>query len=151
MSDEIVDIDALLDGTLDDLADVPEFKNYPAGVHKVKISWDLAKEVSDGKGGKKKVVGLNMTGIETVELPAGSEDAPITEGQVANVMFDLKNEYGQGQFKEIMKSLAAHYGAKSNRELAKESEGAEVLVTTDLRDNKDKTKKFLQVVALAVC
>jgi hypothetical protein len=51
-------------------------------------------------------------------------------------------EIGQGAFKEIMKSLAAHYGAKSNRELMADSEGAEALVTTGLRTDKtDKTKK----------
>lgn len=141
-----ISVDDLLDGTLDDLADLPEFGIYPVGAHKVKLHWDLNKEIN-----KVKYVSLEFTGIETVELPAGSEASPISKDQKANTLFDLKNEWGQGAFKAVMASLAAHYGSKSNRELCKESEGAEALITVKHRkDKKDTTKVYMQLDTLAI-
>lgn len=139
------DLDSILDGTLDDLADMPEFKTFVPGTHKATITWDLAKKIND-----KTFVEAKLVAIETVELPAGSEDTPMNRGDESTCLFDLKNEYGQGDFKEIMKSLAAHYGAKSNRELVEASQNAEVLVVTTQRPNKEKTKKYMKIVALEV-
>lgn len=153
-----LDIDSLLDGTLDDLADAPEFKPYPLGVHKVVINWET-KQLDDNKDKSKKntIVTLKMKALETIETPAGSEEV-CSPGQEENIGFFLVHhsspkamENSQGAFKEIMKSLAAHYGAKSNRELMAESAGAEVLVTTGLRKDKtDASKKYTKLEKLMV-
>lgn len=140
-------MDALLDGTLDDLADIPEIRTYPEGVHKVKMGWTLNHTIPNvfvekGKesSGLKKFVQFKATAIETVELPAGSTETPLEAGQPFQQLFDLTNEYAQGNFKEIMKALAAHYGAgKTNRQLLADSEGAEVLLV--IKHRKDKNKK----------
>ena len=152
------DIDSLLDNTLDDLADAPEFKPYPLGVHKVVINWET-KQLDDNKmaGKKNTIVTLKMKALETIETPAGSEEV-CSPGQEENIGFFLVHhsspkamEIGQGAFKEVMKSLAAHYGAKSNRELMAESAGAEVLVTTGLRKDKtDASKKYTKLEKLMV-
>lgn len=147
MTDQTLDqMDALLDGTLDDLADIPEFRTYPIGAHKVKMSWRLnhtIEGVFNEKGkessGLKKFVQLNCVAIETVELPAGSTEAPLDAGTPMQQLFDLTNEWAQGAFKNIMKALAQHYGPKSNRELLADSEGAEVVIT--IKHRKDKNKK----------
>lgn len=139
-------MDALLDGTLDDLADIPEFRVYPIGAHKILMNWNLAytiPNVFNEKGkeasGLKRFIALEGKAIETVELPAGSTDTPLEAGTEFRQLFDLKNEYGQGAFKEIMKALAEHYGAKNNRELIADSQGAEVVIF--IKHRKDKTKK----------
>jgi hypothetical protein len=140
-------MDALLDGTLDDLADIPEIRVYPEGVHKVKMGWALNHTIPNvfiekGKesSGLKKFVQFKATAIETVELPAGSTETPLEAGQPFQQLFDLTNEYAQGNFKAIMKALAAHYGAgKTNRQLLADSEGAEVLLV--IKHRKDKNKK----------
>lgn len=158
-----LDIDSLLDGTLDDLADAPEFKPYPLGVHKVVITWkteqldDKKMTGPDGKPKKNTLISLTMKALETIETPAGSEEV-CSPGQEENIGFFLVHhsspkamEIGQGAFKEVMKSLAGHYGPKSNRELMAESAGAEVLVTTGLRTDKtDKTKKYTKLEKLMV-
>jgi len=139
-------MDALLDGTLDDLADIPEIRVYPVGAHKVRINWKLNHTI-DGvfneKGkessGLKKFVQLSCVAIETVELPPGSTDVPLEPGVPMQQLYDLTNQWAQGAFKNIMKALAQHYGAKSNRELLADSEGAEVVIT--VKHRKDKTKK----------
>ena len=144
------DIDSLLDGTLDDLADVPEFKPFPVGAHRVTIvSW-TQKTMDDKKDSSKKNVMMEMKlkAIETVETAAGSDEV-CSPGQEENLSFFLVHhsspqamEIGQGSFKEIMKALAANFGGKSNRELIADSTGAEVLITTSLRKDKSTPPKF---------
>ncbi len=153
-----LDIDSLLDGTLDDLADAPEFKPFPIGAHKIVMKWET-KQLDDKKeqGKKNTLVTLKMKALETIETPAGSDEV-CSPGQEENIGFFLVHhsspkamEIGQGAFKEIMKSLAAHYGAKSNRELMADSEGAEALVTTGLRaDKADNAKKYTTLEKLMI-
>lgn len=142
--DNMLDMDALLDGKLDDLADVPEFKPFPVGAHKIKISWQL----KDREGKKPLVINnhpaiqLNVTGIETIELPAGSEEQPIKPDDTTSVLFMMDNDMGQGQFKNIVRELAAHFGTVSVRETLEKSEGAECLAVFSKRANKEKTRMF---------
>ena len=150
MTKEInMDIDSLLDGTLDDLADMPEFKPFPAGAHRCSLKMEIKKIT------EQTAVEVTLKAIETAEL-ANAEDTPLNAGDSTNVLYFLthKNpkvaELGQGKFKELMKSLAEHFGAKSNRELIAEGNGAEVLVVTSLRANKDKSKYYTDITAMSV-
>lgn len=150
MTDKTVnmDIDQLLDGTLDDLADMPEFKPYSVGTHKVNLKVELKKINND------RAVEVGMSAIETIELPAGSEEAPLNYGDETNVLYFLTHsnpkvaEMGQGGFKELCKSAVTKFGAKSNRELIEDMNGAEAIVVTGIRSNKDKTKKFTSIEAI---
>lgn len=163
MTEQTLDaMDALLDGTLDDLADIPEFRNYPVGIHKVTIAWDLNKTIpgvfkvkDKEESGLKTFIELSMTALETIELPAGSNEAPLEAGAKAQLLFDLTNEFAQGKFKELLKSLAAHYGAKSNRELLADSQGAEVAVVIKHRTSKkkngaDEVKTYIDIDTMTV-
>lgn len=152
MSDKQInmDIDTLLDGTLDDLADMPEFRPFPTGIHKCTVNMEV-KEVSG-----QRAVEVKLTAIETVELPSGSEDTPLNAGDSTNVLYFLTHsnpkvaEMGQGGFKELMKVAAAHFGSKSNRELIADMNGAECLVSTTTRQNKDKTKSFTGIDSIQI-
>lgn len=137
------DINAILEGTLEDLADLPEFKPFPAGTHRVTIKWEQ-KVVNKHPGFE-----LKMKAIETMEL-ANASDAPLEAGTETGVLFLLDNEIGQGNFKKMLSSLAAHYGAKANRLLIEESQNAEVLVITKTRTNKDKTQTYTDIVEMQV-
>ena len=144
--DAMDQMDALLDGTLDDLADMPEIRLYPEGAHLVKMGWGLnhtIPTVFNVKGneasGLKKFIQFKATAIETKELPAGSTELPLEAGTPFQQNFDLTNEYAQANFKVIMTALANHYGKKTNRELITESEGAEVILV--IKHRKDKSKK----------
>lgn len=134
-------LDALLDGTLDDLADVPSYEPFHPGAHKVVINWKRVE--------KKPAFSLNMTLVEHGEL-SDSNAIPQKPGTQTSVMFMLDNEYGQSAFRKIMTSLADHYSAGTNRELMEKSEGSEVLVVTKLRKNKEKTAEFTDIVELQV-
>ena len=147
MTDKTVnmDVDALLDGTLDDLADMPEFKPYPVGMHRVNVNVQVKKME------KHKAVEFKFSAIETIELPAGSEDKPLEHGAETSILLFLSHdkptvaEMGQGQFKDICKQAVAKFGAKSNRELIEDMNGAEAVIVTSQRSNKDKTKLYTQL------
>jgi hypothetical protein len=140
-------LDDLLDGTLDDLADAPAFKPFPAGAHTLKINW-----ITDQPINEVPTVKLKLTHVETVEL-ANPEDEPAKAGDTTEVAFMLKkkdpndaskmiaNELAQGQLKEIIASLKTGLNLETatNREVMAASEGMEVLVSTTIRtDKRDK-------------
>jgi len=148
-NDKSFNMDALLDGTLDDLKDMPEFKPFPKGAHRCVINIE-----------QKKIDGwpafeIKLKGLETVELADATSDQPLEAGAETSVAFfmahekDIVAELGQGKFKLIMASAAEKFGAKSTRDLIADCQGAEVIVITGLRDNKDKTKKFTDIEAMS--
>jgi len=142
------DIDAMLDGTLDDLADLPEFKPYPAGTHAVVLT------IVDKTAAKNRVNNhpgfeVKMKAVETLEL-ADSNDVPLAPGAETSVLYLLDNPIGQGTFKKLLASAAEHFGAKSNRELIADLQGATVAVVTRQRQNKDKTQMYTDIVEMKV-
>ena len=136
-------IDSLLDGTLDDLADMPEFKPFPAGTHRVIFNLEY-KVVNKHPSYEAK-----LKAEETMELATAS-DTPLAKGAETSVLYMLDNEIGQGQFKKILTSMAAKFGQMSNRELIAEAKNLEVLVVTKCRPNKDKTQMYTDIVELQV-
>lgn len=140
---ENVNIDSLLDGSIDDLADLPEFAVFPNGVHKVRIKWEK-KEVN-----KHPALELKMALIETVEL-ANAADTPLAVGAESNILYMLDNEFGQGKMKEIMKVLSAATGTAKISETMEASNGMEVQVVTKVRQNKDKTQSYTDITKIIV-
>lgn len=137
---------SLLDSTLDDLNDLPEYKVFPPGAHRCTIAWE-EKEIN-----KHPAIELRLTAIATEEL-ADPTETPLSEGDESSVAFMLDNEFGVGNFKAVLKPLAAHFGLEgaTNREIVEASQGAEVLVVTKLRaDKNDPEKKYLSIKNLAV-
>lgn len=143
MTSENFNIDSLLDGTLDDLADAPEFKPFPAGTHKVSIT------IQQKKIGTHPAFEVGMKAIETIELADTSQE-PLAAGATTSVAYMMDNEIGQGNFKKILKNLAEHFGAKSNRDLIADAQNSEVLVVTKVRQNKEKTQSYTDIVELQV-
>lgn len=134
-------LDTLLDGTLDDLADAPEFRPYPAGTHKAIMK--LTYKAINGKPAYE----LDLTAIETMELNDSSE-TPLQPGAKASIAFILDNEFGQGGLKKVLKAAAEKFGAKSNRELIEDAQFEEVAVVTNLRANKDKTAHYTNLIEI---
>lgn len=148
MAQDNFDIDAMLDGTLDDLADMPEFKPYPVGTHAVVLT------IVDKTAPKDRVNNhpgfeVKMKAVETLEL-ANSDDTPLVAGAETSVLYLLDNPIGQGSFKKLLASAAEHFGAKSNRELIADLQGATVAVVTRQRQNKEKTQTYTDIVEMKV-
>jgi hypothetical protein len=136
-------MDSILDGVLDDLADLPEFKPFPAGTHKVTMT------IEQKTINKHPAFEITMKYVEPIELTDVSIIPP-EKGSTTTIAYFMDNELGQGQFKEILKSLSSHFGTKSNRELIAEAQNAEVLVVTKVRQNKDKTQSYTAIIELQV-
>lgn len=156
MSNEInqnLSMDDLLDGTLDDLADVPEFKPFPAGAHKLRIFFDAAKKINDMPA-----IEVKLVHVETVELNDANDVEP-KPGDSTNVIYILKkkddkgntvrNELAEGQFKMLLSQLAPAFPeAKNNREIMEMSEGYEVLGVTSVRENKKDKNNIKRYTSL---
>lgn len=148
MAQDNFDIDAMLDGTLDDLADLPEFKPYPAGTHAV-ILTIVDKTAAKSRVNNHPGFEVKMKAVETLEL-ANPDDTPLVAGAETSVLYLLDNPIGQGSFKKLLASAAEHFGAKSNRELIADLQGATVAVVTRQRQNKEKTQTYTDIVEMKV-
>jgi hypothetical protein len=139
-----LDLDSILDSSIDDLADLPEFQVFPNGVHKVIISWE-SKEVN-----KHPCMELKMKAVETVELANPAADSPLAAGTESSVLFMLDNEFGQGKFKSIIKQIAEATGSTKISEAVEASNGMEVQVVCKVRQNKDKSQSYTDVTKVIV-
>lgn len=135
---------SLLDSSLDDLADLPEFAVLPNGVHRVALQF-AEKEVNGHPS-----VEMKMTVRETIELANPAADQPCAPGTESSVLFMLDNEFGQGKLKEVLKPLAAATGVGQIGQLLQAANGMEVTVTAKVRQNKDKTQSYTDVTKLEV-
>lgn len=140
-----LDFDSILDSSIDDLADLPEFGMYPSGAHKVIIKWEQ-KEVN-----KHPSMEMKMTMVETVELANPATDQPVAPGLESSALFMLDNEFGQGVFKRIMKSIAEACGTSKISETIEASQGMEVTVVVTVKpDRKDPTTMRMNVSKVLV-
>ena len=139
----MTDLNTLLDSTLDDLADLPSFKPFSAGAHRVLATFELKDTMPNA-------VFLNFTYLECLEL-ANPQDEEPKEGDTANVMFMLDNEYGEGNFKKCAIPFAQALGFTSGREVISGVVDVECLITSSIRpDKKDPDKLYLQLKELQV-
>lgn len=126
------DFNSLLDANLDDLADLPEFANFPAGVHRCTV--DILQKTINNKPAME----VKLTAIETVELSFAETDKPVNAGQTSSSAYFLDNEFGQGAFKKLVAPLASALGVSSIRDLIDAVAGTEVEAVTSFRKGKAK-------------
>jgi hypothetical protein len=137
-------MDDLLDATLDDLEDLPEFKPFNPGAHKVTATFS-EKEING-----KQAVELSMTLIETLEL-SDPQLTPDAAGTSCSMAFFLDNEYARGNLKKCAMPFGAALGLGTIREIVEGVKDIECLVLTTLRaDKNDKDRFYLNVKEIQV-
>jgi hypothetical protein len=143
------DIGDLLDKNLDDIADLPEFKTFHPGAHKVKINWERKDFDKVVDGVKKKVpsMQLTLTYIEVIEhADAKHNDEPAKAGDKCSTSYDLTNEFALGALKKATASLKSHLGAATVGDVIRGSNDFEVAAITKTRaDKNDKSKLYLVI------
>jgi hypothetical protein len=137
------DMNSLLDSSIDDLADLPDFAIFPAGLLKVTLRFE-EKEVN-----KHPSVELKMKLVETIEM-ADATETPLSVGTESSVLYMLDNEFGQGALKAVAKTLASVTGTSSLRDTLEAANGMEVQVVSKPRFNKDKTQQFTNITKVIV-
>jgi len=139
-----MNMDSLLDETLDDLEDLPEFKPYPAGAHQVLATFST-KEIN-----KSPAIELSFKLIETLEM-ADSQEAVPEAGATASTMFLLDNEFGRGNLKKCAMPFGEALGLTTIREIVEEVKDVECVILTSVRtDKNDKDKHYLNVKEIQV-
>lgn len=146
-SQDQADIDSILDATLDDLADLPEFKIFPAGAYNGTMELSV-KKMGDNTG-----VEFKFTNAEVVELSDPTQEAP-SVGATTSVGYQLNNEFGQGALKKVLESIKSGMSlpdGTTNRELMELSKGANVQVVLSSRaDKNDATKMYQKLVSVTM-
>lgn len=144
-------IDSILDETLDDLADLPEFKVYPAGAHRVLATFEQ-KEINS-----KQAVDLSFKYVEALELaePETEENPAPKQGDACNTMFMLDNEYGVGNFKKCSKPFSEALNFATGREIIEGVKDVECVILTSVRtvankQDPDDVKHYLNVKEIQV-
>lgn len=141
--DETMD---MLDETLDDLADLPETKPFPAGAHlaSVKIKRNTKKAGSY-------VVEMTHKMVVEMSNPADTEPA---EGDQSTIFISTKkkdgtaNEIGQGQLKMFFKPIAAMLNTNSINEcIAATKDGLDMVVVCGIRKGNEQYPNDQQTVA----
>lgn len=142
-----LNLDQLLDTSISDLADLPEFKQPPAGAHRCYFNLS-AKEI----GGEPALV-MNFKVIETLELEAPEKDKPLEAGDEFDITSTMTNEFGQGLVKSVAAKACIAQGVDPETVTLGQSFepfiGGEVIAFTGLRvDKKDKSKTPRHFVTL---
>lgn len=142
-------VDSILDSTLDDLADAPTFKPFPAGAHRCIFNFE-AKTING-----KPAVEIKLQAVETVES-SDPQGAVVEAGQETTVLYMFrnndgsKNEISEGKFKQLVMSLKDTFPGATNGETLMGAKGAEVLVVTKIRKNKQNDTENTDIVSLTV-
>jgi len=137
-------LDNLLDATLDDLEDLPEFTPFKPGAHKVTASFE-EKEIND-----KQSVELSFVLIETLELadPQEEKDQP---GHTSSIAFMLENEFARGNLKKCAKPFGEALGLSTVRQIVEGVKDVECLILTTTRNDKqDPDRLYLQIKEIQV-
>ena len=142
-----LNLDQLLDTSISDLADLPEFKQPPAGAHRCYFNL-AAKEI----GGEPALV-MNFKVIETLELEDPEKDKPLEAGDEFDISSVMTNEFGQGLVKSVAAKACEAQGVDPETVTLGQSFepfiGGEVIAFTGLRlDKKDKSKTPRHFVTL---
>jgi hypothetical protein len=152
---ETFDLDSLLDSTIDDLADTPEYRPFAAGAHTVMLSLARSEKIKAETDKLEPVINAKLKLEKTEEMVDPSEQ-PMEPGTETTIRFQMDNEYGQGDFKKVAGAIASHFKLKSLADvLSVAKDGIQCMVVTTNRVAKKKNQngefaKFTSIVELTV-
>lgn len=138
---------SILNGSLDDIEDLPGFNVFPSGAYHVLLAKGLVQ-----KGiGEHPAVELEMTCAEVIELadPTQADQAPKV-GDTCSTAFMLDNEIGRGKLKEVFKAIAAKTGSTSNAANMQAAAGLTCKVVIKKTHDADKDRDYCNLISFAV-
>jgi hypothetical protein len=139
----------ILDGSIEDLADLQTYDPWPEGTYETLFDW------STGKVNEASVVRFDFKLTSVLEL-ANPEAEPPKDGSIAQISAFLinkdgtKSENGQGMVKLVAQALQETFGGTTPREVLDAAKGGKVAVTFKVRSKtKDgETNHYQKLVAL---
>lgn len=146
------DIDSLLEGTLDDLADLPESSPFPSGAYQVLMTLE-SKTIN-----KKPAVEAKMK-LVSVEKMEDESATPPVPGHESTVLYILRNndgkanEIAQGQLKKLATAIAEGLDLPAPVRVSEVIAAAKSLsclvVVTAKMDKKDTVRQNIVELALS--
>lgn len=141
----ILDLDALLDSTLDNVPDVPDYMNPPAGQYRLGVE-DAAIEKMKAKEGE--VGGSRIKITYKVVATKETKEMPVPDGTLFTETF-MGTEQGLGFFKRQVKKImnTEEVGGVSLRDLVSGLKGTEfdAIITTRTTSSNGKTYENINV------
>lgn len=130
-------MDDLLDETLDDLADLPTSAPFPSGAHLAVMTLERQKDKPTTVIAKFKYVSnMELVNPEATPPKAGDEAAIFIHTKKKD---GAKNEFGQGQLKQLVMPISERTGVKSINELIELTKaGVEVAIVTGIKKAKEE-------------
>lgn len=102
--DTILDLDAMLDGNLTNVPDVPDFVTPPPGTYQIKVeNAELTDTAKDKEGNKIVRMEITLSVASTLEL-ADAKDLPVADGSMFSERFQY-SEDGLKYFKRFAKNV----------------------------------------------
>lgn len=137
------DLSALLDASMDDIADLPPTGVPPAGHYRLSVT--ASRERSDKSGSE--YFKFSYEVLEVGELKNPEEAGEVAVGMKFSQMFSpfkkdgTPNEFGMGFLKEAVAPFAAHFGITRLGEALSQINQVQVsAVLTRRRDKKDEER-----------
>jgi hypothetical protein len=127
----IVPIEDLMDSSIDDLADMPAFIVPPVGHYKLTVS--LERKVVN----EKPCIEGKFAVLETLELKNPSE-APCDVGTKFSTLYQMDNEFGQGNFKAFISPIVAGLGLQGMKLAEVITKVQNVTIAATIKQRKDK-------------
>lgn len=142
-----------LDGSLDDIPDLPSFKAFPTGAYVVNLPDGVTFKPAEDK--KPPTFHTKFELKEIMELKPENLDEgeePPAIGDVSTMMFQMDNETGAGFFKKFSDPIAEALGTRGFRDLMRQSKGIDLLVAFKRIPGKgeNKDKLYQQVLNVEV-
>jgi hypothetical protein len=138
---------SILDGTLDDIEDLPQFLAFPSGAYIVNLPDGLQEKMI----GAHPAVDMKVKCMKVEEL-SNPEDAALAPkvGDQGNMAFMLDNETGRGFLKMVLKSIGERLNVKGNREIMAASKGITALLVVKKTHDSAKQRDYMNLVKFAV-
>lgn len=133
----ILDLDALMDSTLDAIADVPDFINPPAGLYQLAVTDAALDEYKSKDGSKASRFKITYKVVDTIE----TTECPVSNGSLFTETFQA-TEQGLSFFKKQAKALlGVDISGVPLREILANLKGieleAKITVRKSSKDGKD--------------
>jgi len=131
------DMDSLLESTIEDLADAPEFRPFVQGAHVVDLTLSRSDKIDEKTKKPEPVFLCKIKLVETQEQTDPTE-APLEVGAETTIRFRMDNPYGEGDFKKVAGEIAAHFKCANVREVLEAAKNLRCLVVTTNRKGKKR-------------
>lgn len=128
---KVVPIEDLMDASIDDLADMPAFVVPPIGHYKLQVSLER-KVVND-----KPCIEGKFVVQETLEL-RNTAEAPCEVGTKFSTLYQMDNEFGQGNFKGFISPIVAGLGLQGQKLAEVIGKVQNITIAATLKHRKDK-------------